>query len=89
MVLALVIGALSACAGSMPTLSEEKKAEIENAWYTQYKWCWLDYPNGEYCRYYGNYEGYDIFYVITAHLKDMILCTILQEFLRIITIIVL
>ena len=72
LVLVLVTGALSACAGSMPTLTDEKKAEIENAWYAQYKWCWQDDPDGGYCRYYGKYEGYDIVFVIPAQLDDML-----------------
>ena len=60
LVLVLVIGALSACAGSMPKLSEEKKVEIEDTWYTQYRWRWHD--EGGRCRYYGTYEGYDILF---------------------------
>jgi len=71
LVLVLVIGALSACAGSMPKLSEEKKAEIEDAWYAQYEWHWVDDPNGGFCRYYGNYEGYDIIFVISGPLDSM------------------
>jgi len=59
-VLVLVIGALSACAGSVPELSEEKKAEIEDTWYAQYEWTWYD--NGGRCRYYGTYEGYDLIF---------------------------
>ena len=45
---------------SVPELSAEKKAEIENAWYAQYEWTWYD--NGGRCRYYGTYEGYDLIF---------------------------
>ena len=73
LVLVLVIGALSACAGSIPKLSEEKKAEIEDAWYSRYKWTWHD--EGGLCRYYGTYEGYDIIFNQMGALQPDVLGT--------------
>ena len=58
-----MIGALSACAesgGSNAELTKEKKKEISRAW-LQYKVDILDCDNISDFRYYGNYNGYDMF----------------------------
>jgi len=60
--LVLVIGALSACAGSSPKLSDERKEVIDSVWLAQHankKWNWYDGYRGL-CCYYGTYQGYDI-----------------------------
>jgi len=73
LVLVLVIGALSACAGSMPKLSAEKKAELENGWYDwkttvahKYRWYGDEGIGRDGIRYYGNFSGYDIILRPTA-----------------------
>ena len=67
LVLVLVIGALSACAGSeagTTELTDEKKEEIEHAWLALkgYTWSWADGPSDRGGRYYGNYNGYEMLY---------------------------
>ena len=64
LVLVLVIGALSACVGSGGSnaeLTEEKKKEISRAWLLYHKEV-LDWDDDDDFRYYGNYNGYDMFF---------------------------
>ena len=64
LVLVLVITTLSACAGSesgSTELTEEKKKEISRAWLIDKKEI-LDWDDDDDFRYYGNYDGYDMFY---------------------------
>ena len=64
LVFVLVIGALSACSGSTPQLSEEKRAVIDAvrlATHANKKWEWYNGYRGS-CCYYGTYQGYDILF---------------------------
>jgi len=67
LVLVLVIAALALWAilglGSSK-LSEEKKEQIEDAWEQAHQWHW-ESRGSRGCRYYGNYDGYDIVFYAT------------------------
>ena len=71
--LLLLAGLLAACSGhNLPTLSESKRLEIGDAWFTQsgfpLTWHSLDSAMEKYngARYYGSYGQYDVLFISKA-----------------------